>query len=53
MNSFFHILSGMLIGIVLTVFLVWRYAPGLMFKKYRSPYDVVATIEMIKNNVAK
>jgi uncharacterized protein (DUF302 family) len=51
-KSFFNTIFGAVIGIALTIFVVWMYAPGLMLKEYSSPYDVDTTVEMIKNNAA-
>jgi uncharacterized protein (DUF302 family) len=49
MKSLTGILFGAVLGIVLTVFVAWTYAPDLMLKEYESPYDVDTTVEMIKS----
>jgi len=43
-------LVGFIIGIIITLILVWQLMPGMMIKERKSPYDMDKTIEIIKKN---
>jgi uncharacterized protein (DUF302 family) len=42
--------AGFIIGILITLILIWQLMPGMMIKEGRSPYDMEKTIAMVKQN---
>ncbi len=50
MKSVVSLVTGLIVGVVVTALAGWTYAPKLMVTELESPYGVEETVERIKNN---
>lgn len=42
--------TGFIVGILITLILVWQLMPGMMISERKSPYEIDKTIAIIKEN---